>query len=257
MNVKERVAIVTGAASGLGYATCRVLVESGANVFGVDVNEHNLQRLQGELDGKVATQVVDVSNEQSVREAVNAAVARFGALHVAVNCAGVVDAAKTVSKGKPFPTEIWNKVIGINLTGTFNIVRYAALAMMNNEPEAPQGERGVIVNTASGAAWQGQMGQAAYSASKAGVMGMTLPIARDLAPHGIRVVSIAPGMFDTAMASGLPEKVLSGIVDKMILYPNRLGHPDEFAGLVRHIVENSYLNATTISIDGGARISTR
>jgi NAD(P)-dependent dehydrogenase (short-subunit alcohol dehydrogenase family) len=257
MNLSNKVAIVTGAGSGLGYATSRVLVESGCRVFGVDVNEQNLQKLQAELRDKAATRVADVSDENSAREAVDAAVARFGALHFAINCAGVADAAKTVSKGKPFPAEIWNKVIGINLTGTFNIVRYAALAMINNEPEAPQGERGVIVNTASGAAWQGQVGQAAYSASKAGVIGMTLPIARDLAPHGIRVVAIAPGMFDTAMASGLPEKVLSGIVDKMILYPNRLGQPEEFAGLVRHIIENSYLNATTINIDAGTRVSTR
>jgi NAD(P)-dependent dehydrogenase (short-subunit alcohol dehydrogenase family) len=257
MNLSNKVAIVTGAGSGLGYATSRVLVESGCRVFGVDVNEQNLQKLQAELRDKAATREADVSDEDSAREAVDAAVARFGALHFAINCAGVADAAKTVSKGKPFPAEIWNKVIGINLTGTFNIVRYAALAMINNEPEAPQGERGVIVNTASGAAWQGQVGQAAYSASKAGVIGMTLPIARDLAPHGIRVVAIAPGMFDTAMASGLPEKVLSGIVDKMILYPNRLGQPEEFAGLVRHIIENSYLNATTINIDAGTRVSTR
>lgn len=257
MNLSNKVAIVTGAGSGLGYATSRVLVESGCRVFGVDVNEQNLQKLQAELRDKAATREADVSDEDSAREAVDAAVARFGALHFAINCAGVADAAKTVSKGKPFPAEIWNKVIGINLTGTFNIVRYAALAMINNEPEAPQGERGVIVNTASGAAWQGQVGQAAYSASKAGVIGMTLPIARDLASHGIRVVAIAPGMFDTAMASGLPEKVLSGIVDKMILYPNRLGQPEEFAGLVRHIIENSYLNATTINIDAGTRVSTR
>lgn len=256
MNLSNKVAIVTGAGSGLGYATCRVLSESGIRVFGVDVNEQNLQKLQAELGDKAGTRVVDVSDENSAREAVDAAVARFGALHIAVNCAGVADAAKTVSKGKPHPSEIWNKVIGINLTGTFNVVRYAALAMINNEPDAPQGERGVIVNTASGAAWQGQVGQAAYSASKAGVMGMTLPVARDLAPHGIRIVAIAPGLFDTAMARGFSEKVLSGM-EKMFLYPDRMGHPEEFAGLVRHIIENSYLNATTISIDGGIRPSTR
>jgi len=192
-----------------------------------------------------------------VRGAVDLAVSHFGALHIAVNCAGVVDAARTISKGKTFPADIWNRVISVNLTGTYNVIKYAALAMERNDPDAQGGERGVIVNTSSGAAWQGQVGQAAYSASKAAIMGLTLPVARDLAPAGIRVVSIAPGMFDTAMAAGLPANVLSGIIDRMILFPNRLGRPEEFAGLVLHIAENSFLNATTIAIDGGARISTR
>jgi len=192
-----------------------------------------------------------------VRGAVDLAVSHFGALHIAVNCVGVVDAVRTTSKGKSFPANTWNKVISVNLTGTYNVIKYAALAMERNEPDAQVGERGVIVNTSSGAAWQGQVGQAAYSASKAGIIGLTLPVARGLAQAGIRVVSIAPEMFDTAMAAGLPANVLSGIIDKMILFPNHLGRPEEFAGIVLHIVENSYLNATTITIDGGARISTR
>jgi NAD(P)-dependent dehydrogenase (short-subunit alcohol dehydrogenase family) len=200
---------------------------------------------------------VDVSDEDGLRYAIDLAVARFGALHIAISCAGVVDAAKTISRGNPFPSHLWQKVIDINLTGTFNVIRYAALAMEKNEPDRTTGERGVIINTSSAAAWQGQIGQAAYSASKAAIMGLTLPVARDLAPLGIRVVSIAPGMFNTAMAADLPAKVLQAIVDKMLLFPNRMGQPEEFAALVCHIVENSYLNATTISIDGGARIASR
>src|SRR5690606_4606639 len=177
--------------------------------------------------------------------------------HVAVNCAGVADAAKTLnSKGEPFPLATWDKVIAINLTGTFNVIRLAAVAMARNAPN-DDGERGVIVNTASGAAWQGQMGQAAYSASKAAVIGMTLPIARDLAEHGSRVVSIAPGLFETGMSAAMPPKVSQNLIDNMVLFPRRMGQPPEFASLVRHIVENPYLNATTISVDGGGRVGTR
>jgi len=174
-----------------------------------------------------------------------------------VNCAGVADAAKTVSRGAPFPLATWNKVIGINLTGTFNIIRFAALAMSDNAPIAPDGERGVIINTASGAATQGQIGQAAYAASKAGVVGLTLPAARDLAPLGIRVVSISPGLFNTSMVAGMPDNVSQSIIDRMILYPNRMGQPAEFAKLVQHIVENPYLNATTLDLDAGARMQAR
>ncbi|HWA46596.1 MAG TPA: SDR family NAD(P)-dependent oxidoreductase [Hypericibacter adhaerens] len=257
MNVKDKIALVTGAASGLGLATARKLVSAGAKVLCLDLGEDRLRAAVADLGNKALAHATDVADEEAVREAVALAVRHFGTVHIAVNCAGVVDAARTISKGKTFPTATWDKVVGINLTGSYNVIKHAALAMERNEPDAEGGERGVIVNTASGAAWQGQVGQAAYSASKAGVMGLTLPVARDLATVGIRVVSIAPGMFDTAMASGLPPNILSGIVDKMILFPNRLGRPDEFAGLVLHIAENAYLNATTITIDGGARISTR
>lgn len=252
MDIKNTVAFVTGAASGLGLATCKALLEAGARVMAVDLDEDRLASEVLSMGERVRIQKVDVSDEASVKAAVDAAVAEFGALHVAVNCAGILGPCKTLSKGELFPMDLWNRVIAINLTGTFNVVRYASLAMSQNEPNA-DGERGVIVNTSSGAAWQGQMGQAAYSASKAAVIGMTLPVARDLAQHGIRVVAVAPGLFETAMSSGMPTKVSQHIIDNVILFPHRMGQAPEFGGLVRHIVENAYLNATTISLDAGVR----
>lgn len=255
MRIEGSVALVTGAASGLGHATTRRLLEGGASVVAVDLDRRRLDRLATELSAeKFEPVAADVTDPEQVGNAVDAAVSRFGSLHIAVNCAGVADAAKTVSKGNPFPLDLWNKVIGVNLTGTFNVVRLASLAMTRNEPNA-DGERGVIINTSSGAAWQGQMGQAAYSASKAGVIGLTLPVARDLASHGIRVVAIAPGLFDTDMVAGLSPQVAQAIIDKMILFPNRMGRADEFAAVVRSIVETAYFNATTINLDGGARIA--
>lgn len=255
MKLDGKVAVVTGAASGLGRATCEALAAGGARIVGFDRDEGRLAELGRALGSECLTRPVDVADEASVESGIAAGVRRFGTVHVAVNCAGVADAAKTLSKGEPFPLATWSKVLAVNLTGTFNVIRFAAKAMAENEPD--EGERGVIVNTASGAAWQGQIGQAAYSASKAGVMGLTLPVARDLAPHGIRVMTIAPGLFETNMVAGLPANVSQSIVDRMILNPNRMGRPSEFAALVRHIVENGYLNATTIPIDAGARMQAR
>ena len=234
----------------------QALLAAGARVLAVDVDEGRLQQQFGELSNRARHRVVDVSDDLAVQAAVAEATDAWGALHIAVNCAGILGPSKTLSKGQTFPPKLWNRVIGINLTGTFNVVRHAALAMTANQPNA-EGERGVIVNTASGAAWQGQMGQAAYSASKAGVIGLTLPAARDLAAHGIRVMAIAPGLFETGMSAGMPTKVSQHLIDQTILFPTRMGRPDEFAGLVRHIVENAYLNATTISIDAGTRVGTR
>lgn len=252
MNVNNKIAIVTGAASGLGFATCQALVAAGANVVGFDLDPKVKDIESSNLRGMV----VDVANDTSVKAGIDAVVAMHGTVHMAINCAGILGPRKTLSKGELFPSELWERVIGVNLTGSFNVIRHAALAMSVNEPDE-KGERGVIINTASGAAWQGQMGQAAYSASKAGVIGMTLPIARDLAEHGIRIVAIAPGLFDTSMASGMPPKVAEKLINNMVLFPERMGQADEFAGLVKHIVENTYINATTISIDGGGRVGTR
>ena len=257
MDIGGKVVLVTGAASGLGLDTCRALASAGAYIGALDRDAEGLAALKAELGAAVLTRVTDVTDDNSVRSAIEETCQVFGPLRVAVNCAGVGDSAKTVSRGAPFPLDTWHKVIAINLTGTFNVIRLAALAMTTNEPDEQTGERGVIVNTASGAATQGQMGQAAYSASKAGIVGMTLPIARDLAEHAIRIVTVSPGLFETALVAGLPAPVLEALVQKMILYPNRMGRPSEFALLVRHIVENPYLNATTIDLDAGARMTSR
>jgi NAD(P)-dependent dehydrogenase (short-subunit alcohol dehydrogenase family) len=248
MKLQNKVAIVTGAASGLGLATCKALAAAGAKVAGFDLDQAKLDEALGSGIKGIA---VDVADEQSVKAGVDAVVSEFGRVHVAVNCAGVLGPSKTISKGQLFSTDLWNRVIGVNLTGTFNIIRHAALAMTANEPEET-GERGVIINTASGAAKAGQMGQAAYSASKAGVIGMTTPIARDLAEHGIRVLSISPGLFESGMSAGMPQKVSDGLLEKM-LFPRRMGKPAEFAALVQHLVENAYMNALTVDIDCGMR----
>ncbi len=257
MELHGKVAVVTGAASGLGLATCKTLAAAGVQIVGFDRDEDKLQALKADLGDACLTRIVDVVDEASVSDGIAAAVSAFGGVHIAVNCAGVADAAKTVSRGKTFPIETWNKVISINLTGTFNVIKFAALAMSNNEPDADGGERGVIINTASGAASQGQIGQAAYAASKAGVIGLSLPVARDLAPLGIRVVAISPGLFNTSMVAGMPDNVSQSIIDRMILYPERMGQPEEYAKLAQHIVENSYLNATTLDLDAGARMQAR
>ena len=253
MNLNNKVAVVTGAASGLGLATCKALFAAGARVVGFDLDAEAVQTALGpDMKGLA----VDVSDEAGIKAGIDAVMELHGAVHIVVNCAGILGPCKTLSRGELFPIDLWNRVIAVNLSGTFHMIRHAALAMSGNEPDA-SGERGVVVNTASGAAWQGQMGQAAYSASKAGVIGMTLPIARDLAEHGIRVVAIAPGLFETGMAAGMPPKVADKLINNMVLYPGRMGQPDEFAGLVRHIAENPYINATTVSIDGGGRVGTR
>ncbi len=256
MKLTGKVAVVTGAASGLGRGTCEALAKAGAKIAALDRDVEKLAALSFG-DAELFTRSVDVASEDSVAAAVAAVKARFGAIHVLVNCAGVADAAKTVSRGAPFPLTTWSKVIAINLTGTFDMIRQCALVMSENEADGETGERGVIVNTASGAATQGQIGQAAYSASKAGVIGLTLPVARDLAPLGIRVVTISPGLFETQMVAGLPPAVTRSIAERMILFPNRLGQAAEFGALVQHIAENGYLNATTIDLDAGARMAAK
>lgn len=256
MEINRKVAVVTGAASGLGLASARALHAAGARVVAVDLNDEALAQAVGTMGADVRALAIDVSDEVAIGRGVSGVLEQEGAVHILVNCAGVLGPAKTVSRDTLFPLELWNQVIAVNLSGTFHMIRHCARAMTHNAPDA-SGDRGVIINTASGAAWQGQKGQAAYSATKAGVIGLTLPVARDLAQHAIRIVAIAPGLFETGMSAGMPQKVFDNLVDTTLLYPPRMGVPPEYAALVRHIVENAYLNATTISLDGGARVGNR
>ncbi|HWU88078.1 MAG TPA: SDR family NAD(P)-dependent oxidoreductase [Kofleriaceae bacterium] len=250
MKLSGSVAIVTGGASGLGAATARRLAAGGAKVVLVDRDEARGAALAGELGGVFAK--ADVTEPAQVEAAV-AQAAQLGPLRIAVSCAGVGWAARTLDKtGKPHDLDLFKTVIGINLIGTFNVLRLAAAAMSKVEPEA-HGERGVIVNTASVAAFDGQIGQIAYAASKAGVVGMTLPAARDLAPAGIRVVTIAPGIFDTPMLGALPEDKRAALAADVV-FPKRLGDPAEYGALVASIVENGYLNGETIRLDGALRM---
>jgi NAD(P)-dependent dehydrogenase (short-subunit alcohol dehydrogenase family) len=233
------------------------LVRAGANVAIFDVQEDKAAALAAASGNSALPVAVDVTSEASVAAGIQQVMARFGAIHVCVNCAGVPHAAKTVGReGKPFSLDLFVRVVTINLVGTFNVLRLAAAEMVKNAPSGEAQERGVIVNTASAAAFDGQVGQAAYSASKAGIVGMSLPIARDLAEYGIRINAIAPGIFETPMVQGMPSRLQESLAS-MALFPQRLGQPAEFARLARHIIENPYLNAECIRLDAGTRMSAR
>ena len=255
MQLQRSTFIVTGGSSGLGAATLRWLVAGGANGIIADVNEEAGQKMAEELGAAVRFVQTDVTDEASVQTAVSTAVDTYGGLHGVVNCAGVAIAAKLLSSRGIHDLSAFSKVIEVNLIGTFNVIRLAAATMSQGEPNEA-GERGVIVNTASVAAFDGQVGQAAYSSSKAGVVGMTLPIARELAGHGIRVMTIAPGLFETPMLAGLPEKARQSLAAQ-IPFPSRLGRPDEYAALVQHIIENEMLNGEVIRLDGAIRMAPR
>lgn len=255
MQIKDKVFLVTGAGSGLGAATARVLAEAGAKVVLADLNVAAGEKLALELGAMTCFVETDVASESSAVNAKNTAISRFGALHGLVNCAGIAPAEKVLGKEGPHRLESFAKVININLIGTFNMIRLAAEAMMNNEPDAG-GERGVIVNTASVAAYEGQLGQAAYAASKGGIVALTLPVARELARSGIRCVTIAPGIMETPMLLGMPPEVQESL-GKMVPFPSRMGKPAEYAALVRHIAENSYLNGEVIRLDGAIRMGVK
>lgn len=246
MDFTNRTFLVTGGTSGLGGATARALVEHGANVVAAD--------LKGEAPEGATFVETDVTNEAQVATAVNTAV-ELGGFAGAINCAGIGVAAKVLSRGEPHSFELFQKVLTVNLAGTFNVARLAAQALAQGEP-GPDGERGIIINTASAAAFDGQIGQAAYSASKGGVVGMTLPMARELASHGIRVMAIAPGLFMTPMLAGLPQEAQDSL-GKQVPFPARLGDPAEFAALVVHIIENRMLNGEVIRLDGSIRMTAR
>jgi NAD(P)-dependent dehydrogenase (short-subunit alcohol dehydrogenase family) len=253
MQVEGSAFLITGGASGLGGATARMIAQGGGNVLIADLKEAEGQALAREL-GKHAKFVrTDVTDEASAKAAVAAAVDAFKTVHGLVNCAGIVHGERVIGKQGPHALASFARTININLIGTFNVVRLAAEVMAQNAPNAA-GERGVIVNTASVAAFDGQIGQAAYAASKAGVAGMTLPLARDLSRHGIRVMTIAPGIFETPMM-GQIDKEFAESLAKMVPFPPRLGRPDEFASLVGQIIANEMLNGEVIRLDGAIRMA--
>ncbi len=253
MDISKSTFLVTGGASGLGGATVRVLAAAGANVVIADLNQEWGEKLAQELGAKARFLKTDVSSEESGRAAVNLAVQTFGGVQGLVNCAGIAVAEKVLGKNGPHALASFTKCITVNLIGTFNMSRLAVEAMAKNPPNA-EGERGVIVNTASVAAFDGQIGQPAYSASKAGVVGMTLPMARELASLGIRVLTIAPGIFETPMMGSISETAQKSL-GAMVPFPPRLGRPAEFAALCKHIAENVMLNGETIRLDGAIRLA--
>ena len=253
MQIKDSVFIVTGGASGLGAATATLLAGAGGKVVLADLNEAAGESLAKELGAGARFVKTNVADEASAKAAVDGAVTTFGGLHGLVNCAGIAPGEKVLGKAAPHPLDIFARTVSVNLVGTFNMIRLAAEAMSKGEGNA-DGERGVIVNTASVAAFDGQIGQAAYSASKGGVVGMTLPIARELARFGIRVMTIAPGIFETPMLRSLPQEVQDSL-GRTVPFPSRLGRGSEYAQLVRSIVENPMLNGETIRLDGALRMA--
>ncbi len=255
MEIKDSVAVVTGGASGLGEACVRSLLEKGGKVSILDFAEERGQKVASELGDAALFCLTDITKEEDVQAAIDKTVEAFGTVHIAVNCAGVGIPAKVLGKEGPMSMDHFNKVVQINLIGTMNVVRLAAEKMAKNQGN-DDGEKGVVINVASVAAFDGQIGQAAYSASKAGVAGMTLPIAREFAEYGIRIMTIAPGIFLTPMLQGLDEKVQEAL-GKMVPFPKRLGEPSEFAALVQHIVENPMLNGEVIRLDGALRMAAR
>ncbi len=255
MQLQDSTVLVTGGASGLGEGVVRRFAAAGARVLILDLNAERGAALASELGERTRFARADVADEAQVGAAVEAAREFGGRLDVAVNCAGIVTGARIIGKDGAHPLELFERTIRVNLIGTFNVLRLAALAMRDNAPNAA-GERGVIINTASIAAYDGQIGQAAYAASKAGIAGMTLPIARDLAREGIRVVTIAPGVFDTPMAAGLPDEVRKSLAAQ-VPFPSRFGQPDEYAQLAQAILENIMLNGEVIRLDGAMRLAPR
>jgi NAD(P)-dependent dehydrogenase (short-subunit alcohol dehydrogenase family) len=254
MQIDGSAAIVTGAASGLGLATARMLAEQGARVGLLDIDAARVAEAAASLGARHALGLsCDVGDAASAEEALGQAVAAHGAPRILVSCAGIAAGRRVVGRDGPMPLDAFERVIRVNLIGTFNMLRLVTAEMVRLEPDA-QGERGAIVNTASIAAFDGQIGQAAYAASKGGVAALTLPAARELAQHGIRVVAIAPGVFETPMMQGMPAEVRQSL-GASVPFPQRLGRPEEYAALVRHILENTMLNGETIRLDGALRMA--
>jgi NAD(P)-dependent dehydrogenase (short-subunit alcohol dehydrogenase family) len=255
VQLRNHVFLVTGGASGLGSATAHLLARAGASVVIADTNRAAGETLAHELGASARFAFTDVTSETDAKAAIDLALTAFGHLHCLVNCAGIAPSEKVIGREGPHRLDTFARTVNINLVGTFNMIRLAAVAMANQPPDA-QGERGVIINTASIAAYEGQVGQAAYAASKGGIVSLTLPLARELAKSGIRVVTIAPGVFATPMVSAFPQEVQDSL-GKSVPFPARLGQPDEFAALVQHICENVMLNGETIRLDGALRMAPR
>ncbi len=255
MDLNTAKAVVTGGASGLGLATAQKVVAAGGHAVLLDINEDQGAAAVAELGERARFVATDVSNDETVRESIAAAKDFMGGITLAVNCAGIATAGRTLGREGPWPTELFNRVIQINLVGSFNVTKEAAAVMQLNDPD-DNGDRGVIVSTASIAAFEGQIGQAAYSASKGGVVGMMLPLAREFAQFGIRVNTIAPGIFLTPMMAGMPEEVQASL-GQQVPYPQRLGRPEEYADTVAFIYQNAYLNGETIRVDGAIRMQPR
>jgi NAD(P)-dependent dehydrogenase (short-subunit alcohol dehydrogenase family) len=255
MQIQGKAFIVTGGASGLGRAVVESIVSAGGRAVILDVNTETGQAAEQALGANVRFAQADVTSEEQVKAAVDMAVSAFGGLHGVVNAAGIGPAAKVLGKNGPHALDLFEKTIRINLVGTFNVIRLAAAVMSQNAPQS-SGERGVIINTASIAAFDGQIGQPAYAASKGGIVGMTLPIAREFASLGIRVVTIAPGIFDTPLLAALPEAARVSL-GQQVPFPSRLGQPREYAALAQHIIENEMLNGEVIRLDGALRMAPR
>ncbi|MBL1148239.1 MAG: SDR family NAD(P)-dependent oxidoreductase [Pseudomonadota bacterium] len=252
MDISGQIAVITGAASGMGAATAKALAKSGAKIAAIDLNLEDAQKTAAETGGRAFG--CDVSDAAAVEAVFKDITSEMGVPRIVVNCAGICPASRVVGREAPHDLALFEKVLSVNLVGSFNVLRLAAAEMSKADPVNDDGENGVIINTASVAAFDGQIGQAGYSASKAGVVGMTLPIARELARFGIRVVTVAPGLIETPMLAGMPQEVHDSLVATTI-FPKRLGKADEFAALVKHICENALINGETIRLDGAVRLA--
>ena len=255
MQIEDSVFLIAGGASGLGAATVKHLAGAGARVMIADLDQSAGERFAASLGANVKFQATDVTDEAQLQQAVDACVRELGALHRLVNCAGIAPGERVIGRNGPHRLEVFERVVRVNLIGTFNALRLAAQAMSNNTPTA-DGERGIIINTASVAAFEGQIGQAAYSASKGGIVAMALPVARELARFGIRVMTIAPGIFDTPMLQAMSEEIRASL-GAQVPFPSRLGTPEEYARLAAFIIENPMLNAEVIRLDGAIRMAAK
>lgn len=255
MKIDECKAVITGGASGLGEACVRTIVKGGGKAAIFDLQADRAETLISEMGPDVIFLNTDVTSDEDVKTAISRTMDAFRKINIVINCAGIGDPARMLSKKGPMPLSFFNRVVQINLVGTFNVIRLAVEQMVKNTPNK-DGEKGIVINTASAAAFDGQVGQPAYSASKAGIVGMTLPLARECADYGVRVMAIAPGLFNTPMLSMLPQATREAL-GKMVPFPQRLGEPEEFAMLCRHIIENPMLNGEVIRLDGAIRMAAK